>query len=280
MEKEIKRLKNPIAFEIKDRKLGNEWLGWKGQLHREDRDASTGKRIFLGLFMITVLGTGLIGFLLWYMISPRLAQFHPVLPLCVGLCFLIIWGIIALWFFLMILSIITGKDFFVVFGKKKVSITFLVPTVLKLGTRLGISRDRLSNSFVKVSNTIIRSRAKKIDPEKLLILLPRCLSKHLLRKITDFSHRFNIPVYTVSGGEKARQIVTSLHPKAIIGVACERDLLSGIQDIIDRIPVIGIPNTRPEGPCKNTLIDIDEFERAIQTFLGSDFHIASSEPHH
>ena len=178
----------------------------------------------------------------------------------------------------MILSIITVKDFFTVFGRKKVSITFLVPTILKLGTQLGFSRDRLSNSFVKVSNTLIRSRAQKIDPEKLLILLPRCLNKPLLRTITDFSQLRNIPVYIVAGGEKAREIVYSVRPKAIIGVACERDLLSGIQEIIDRIPVIGIPNIRPEGPCKNTLIDIHDFERAVQTFLGSEFNLTTTPP--
>ena len=271
-------MKKTRILEIQDRKLGDEWLDWEGRLSSDEQDANTGKRIYLGLFLITVVGTGLGGYLLWYMISPRLAQFHPILPLFFGLLFIAVWGILALWFFAMILSIITVKDFFMVFGRKKVSITFLVPTILKLGTQLGFSRDRLSNSFVKVSNTLIRSRAQKIDPEKLLILLPRCLNKPLLRTITDFSQLRNIPVYIVAGGEKAREIVYSVRPKAIIGVACERDLLSGIQEIIDRIPVIGIPNIRPEGPCKNTLIDIHDFERAVQTFLGSEFNLTTTPP--
>ena len=116
---------------------------------------------------------------------------------------------------------------------------------------------------------LIRTRARKVKPENLLILLPRCLQKQIIDRITTFAKEFQIPVYTVSGGTKAREIVTKLRPAAIIGVACERDLLSGIQEILNKIPVIGIPNLRPEGPCKNTVIDWGDFERAVQTFLGS-----------
>ena len=60
-------------------------------------------------------------------------------------------------------------------------------------------------------------------------------------------------------------------------MACERDLLSGIQDICNQIPIIGIPNIRPEGPCKNTTIDLNEFEKAVHTFLGLDITIISTE---
>ena len=52
--------------------------------------------------------------------------------------------------------------------------------------------------------------------------------------------------------------------------------LSGIQDISDQIPVIGIPNIRPEGLCKNTTIDIHELDEAIKAFLGSDVSIVNS----
>ncbi|MCK7469444.1 MAG: hypothetical protein MZU95_00590 [Desulfomicrobium escambiense] len=33
-----------------------------------------------------------------------------------------------------------------------------------------------------------------------------------------------------------------------------------------RIPIIGIPNTRPLGPCKDTVIDIGKFRSAILFF--------------
>ena len=239
--------KQPYFIKIKDRKLGDEWIGWKGDLQDYERNANTGKRIFLSVLLATIVCSGIFIFFLWYMMIPRLAQFYVLLPLITGIILLFLWSIVTIWFFIMVLSILTEKDLFMRFWGREISITFLVPLVLKLGLKLGISRDRMCNSFVKVSNLLIHTSAKKVKPEKLLVLLPRCLKKSIKAKIIEFSKYLHIPVYTVSGGEKAREVVYEKQPDAIIGVACERDLLSGIQDVVDRIPVIGIPNRRPEG---------------------------------
>jgi len=263
-----------LLLKVKDRKLGDEWSDWQGTIEDFEKNTHAGKRIFLGVLLGTIFLGSLFSFLVWYMVTPRLSQFHALLPKISGILLLCFWCFMALWFFFMMLSILTGKDFFMRLGGKEFSITFLVPLVLRFGRQLGISKDRMGNSYVKVSNTLIRTTAQKIKPEKLLILLPRCLQKSLAKKIISFSKYWKIPVYTVPGGEKARQVVTKTNPSAIIGVACERDLLSGIQDIIDKIPVLGIPNRRPEGPCKNTVIDIVEFEAAVQTFLGADVRLA------
>ena len=270
----MKKRKIKSIIQIKDRKLGDEWIDWKGNIQQNEKNANTGKRIFLGVLLITIVLLGSFGFFIWYMITPRLAQYHANLPLILGIFLLLLWGLTALWFFLMVLSILTEKHIFMQLGRKEFSLTFLVPIALRFGARLGISRDRMGNSFVKVSNILIRTSARQVKPEKLLVLLPRCLKKSLIDKITKFSKEFNIPIYTVSGGEKARQVVYQTKPKAVIGIACERDLLSGIQEIMSKIPVIGIPNLRPEGPCKNTIIDLGEFEKAVQTFLGPDVTIA------
>lgn len=267
---------NKSFFKIKDRKLGDEWLDWHGDVDSYEKDAIAGKRIFVGISLIIIIVLGVLGFGFWYMMTPRLAQFHPLLPAAFGLILIFFWSIAVLWFFLMVLSIWTEKDFLLRLGGKEFSLTFLVPVALKFGIKLGISRDRMSHSFVKVSNTLIRTRARRVTPEKLLILLPRCLQKSIREQITSFSRYMRIPVYTVPGGEKARELIHRIKPSAIIGVACERDLLSGIQDVIRYIPVIGIPNVRPEGPCKNTIIDLGEFEKAIQTFLGTDVHLLSA----
>ena len=61
---------------------------------------------------------------------------------------------------------------------------------------------------------------------------------------------------------KTIKIIIDNKPKAVIAVACERDLTSGIQDM-KHIPVLGVFNKRPNGPCVDTLIDIHEIENAI-----------------
>jgi len=55
-------------------------------------------------------------------------------------------------------------------------------------------------------------------------------------------------------------------PEAIVAVACELDLTTGIQDTYP-IPVIGILNERPNGPCINTKVDIGKVRDAIIDFL-------------
>jgi hypothetical protein len=64
----------------------------------------------------------------------------------------------------------------------------------------------------------------------------------------------------------ARRIIVDNRPEAIVAVACELDLTSGIQDSYP-IPVIGILNERPNGPCINTKVDIQKVRDAILDFL-------------
>ena len=78
------------------------------------------------------------------------------------------------------------------------------------------------------------------------------------------------------GGALARQKIVQLKPAAIIGIACERDLVTGIRDIGYRIPVIGVTNKRPIGPCKGAFIDLNELREAIEVFQ-SRFDVGAGE---
>jgi uncharacterized protein len=49
-------------------------------------------------------------------------------------------------------------------------------------------------------------------------------------------------------------------------VACERDLTAGIKDCYP-LPVIGIFNERPHGPCFNTLVETAKVEQALLSVL-------------
>ena len=63
----------------------------------------------------------------------------------------------------------------------------------------------------------------------------------------------------------ARRIIVENRPDAIVAVACELDLTSGILDSYP-IPVLGILNERPFGPCINTRVDIQKVKDAISNF--------------
>ena len=82
----------------------------------------------------------------------------------------------------------------------------------------------------------------------------------------ELSEKYRISISVATGGTLARRIVVEKRPEMIIAVACERDLTSGIQDSYP-IPVYGILNRRPFGPCYDTDVDLELVEKGIRTFL-------------
>lgn len=69
-----------------------------------------------------------------------------------------------------------------------------------------------------------------------------------------------------TGGTLARHFVKQYRPRAVVAIACERDLTSGIQDT-QPLPVLGVLNLRPHGPCLNTQVNLNQVEQAVQFFL-------------
>ena len=95
----------------------------------------------------------------------------------------------------------------------------------------------------------------------------------------ELSHRYHVSISVATGGTMARRIVKEKRPDLIIGVACERDLTSGIQDAYP-IPVFGIYNQRPNGPCFDTDVDLNLIEGGMKAFLEerSDGRAGSGSP--
>ena len=69
-------------------------------------------------------------------------------------------------------------------------------------------------------------------------------------------------------------MLKTLRPQAVLAIACERDLTSGIQDVFP-LPVIGILNQRPFGPCCNTKVDIERVEKLLQDMVELREEVAS-----
>ena len=87
--------------------------------------------------------------------------------------------------------------------------------------------------------------------------------------VLGLAHKYGCKLAVATGGTLARQMVKQARPKAIVAVACERDLTSGIQDVFP-LPVLGVLNERPFGPCFNTRVDIDKLEKAILVFMDDE----------
>ena len=89
----------------------------------------------------------------------------------------------------------------------------------------------------------------------------------LLQIARDYGCQFIV----VTGGTLARLKVKEARPKAIVAIACERDLASGMADVFP-IPVIGVLNERPNGPCCNTKVDSERVRTVIEHLIGRNNH--------
>ncbi len=247
------------------RVLGDEWADWDG---REVHEARAGKRLFLLLCSATLALAGALALLAWYMIAPRLLQWHSLAPLLLLLTLatagLTLLGAMAL----LTVSLFTGRQLPAPLRRALAALlTRTEPRVHSVGTRLQVDRDRMAHSFVKLHNALERGAEQHVPPERLLVLLPRCLTKELIHEVRERCAARGVKVAVVPGGELARQRIAEHRPAAVIGVACERDLLGGLRDVRGRVSVLGIPNRRPNGPCKDTEILMDELEEALGFYL-------------
>jgi len=88
-----------------------------------------------------------------------------------------------------------------------------------------------------------------------------------IKDLIEISDQYQVNISVATGGTLARRIIVENRPEAIVAVACELDLTSGIQDSYP-IPVIGVLNERPNGPCINTKADIQKVRDGLLGFLG------------
>ncbi|MCI6668789.1 MAG: DUF116 domain-containing protein, partial [Romboutsia timonensis] len=153
--------------------------------------------------------------------------------------------------------------------------------VIFIASSIGIPKNEMRKIYVKLNNSYIYSNKYNFNPEDIMILIPHCVQKNSCKlKVTNkiencakcglcnvsdlvkLKEKTGINIFIATGGTLARKVIIENKPKAVIAVACERDLTSGIQDM-KHIPVLGIFNKRPNGPCVDTFIDIREVEDAI-----------------
>ncbi len=165
------------------------------------------------------------------------------------------------------------------------SIRLLYPVIVGIGKPLGYDKKTIRNAYAQLNNHLILSNHYAFKGEEIMILTPHCLQKStcglrvtqnpdLCRRcgqcnvddLVGLKEKYGVELAIATGGTLARRKIMELKPKAIIAVACERDLISGLQDVKD-LPVLAIVNRRPEGPCVNTEMDIEKVELGIRHFL-------------
>lgn len=243
------------------------------------------KRLFVALLSLSVLFLGCFALVVWYLLTNRGLLINQILFTfliigAVGFLLLVGFGILFL-----VLTLWSSRAIPTPQNMMILAVNMLFPLALQLGQMVGIDRERIRGSFIAVNNQLVHNRCIKVNPADILILAPHCLQwSECPHKITmnvnnckrcgkcpvddllELSTAYGVHFAVVTGGTLARSVVKKYRPKAIVAVACERDLTSGIQDV-KPLPVMGVLNIRPQGPCFNTLIDIKEVEKSLGEFL-------------
>ncbi len=250
-----------------------------------DKNDRPEKMTFIFLLLLTCGVLVVTAVLFWLVPYIGFTNIHPKLPLIMGIVFASVVLFLIGGGLTLVFTIIRGKNLFFNRRIRGVVIRFLFPLLVLIGKFVGIGKDQVRRAFITINNQLVLTEAKLVKPEKLLILLPQCLQNHecdvritgnvenckacgkcKIKDLVELSQKYHISISVATGGTLARRIVVEKKPNMIVAVACERDLTSGIQDTYP-LPVYGILNKRPNGPCYDTDVDLERVEEGVINFL-------------
>ena len=174
------------------------------------------------------------------------------------------------------------------------TLKFLYPVLMVAGSFQKGRKEIYQRFIIDLNNKLVRHERPR--PQKILLLLPHCLQRDEcdirltyniynckrcglcgINDLIQLAEDNHLSLSVATGGSLARRIVHETRPDAVIAVACENDLSSGIADTYP-LPTLGVPNTRPFGPCINTTVNLTKVKEAIQFFAdscsGEDIHMS------
>lgn len=243
------------------------------------------ERFFLVLLFLTLTGMAVLAFSVWYLQVAGINELTRLVLTVLSLVLSLVFLLLFVGFGTMIVTLAMERPVAWLAFPTRLALQYLFPLALYLGGLLGIPRDNMQRAYIQLSNRLVSIKGIAIKGTELLILLPHCIQKAdcpykvtndvencrrcgrcTINDLLRLKEKYGCHLAVATGGTLARKVVKELRPKAIIAVACERDLSSGIQDTYP-MPVTGVLNIRPEGPCINTLVDVKQVEKAILQFI-------------
>jgi hypothetical protein len=249
-----------------DRRLGHEWDEWDGRpLPNQGNYDSAPALFFAWSAMTLVVGLGVVALLL-FLLAPRIESVHPVVVSLLWSALLVATGMLWAWWGVLLISYQLGRPLLPERLAERGPFLRLMRLTSRTADRFG-RRDWVENAAVKVYNALAVMRQRKVGGGELLLLIPRCLSKVTLDGVLGIAGKYGVPVFVATRGQLARRVIRERRPKAVVAVACERDMVSGLHDVAGKIPVLGLTMTLPAGPCKDATLDLGQLERWVQSYV-------------
>ena len=256
-----------IHIEV-DRRLGHEWDEWNGRPLPNNGDFSAEPGLFFGFAALTIVAVLTALAFLFYLVAPRLAALSPAVPTVLRLALGVLGGLALLYLAILAGSFYSGRNLLPERVLERGPYLRLMNTT-SLIARLFGKRDWVEHAAIDVYNTLAERRGRKVGKGELLVLIPRCLSKQALDGVLEIAGRYEVPVFVATRGQLARRVIRERRPRAVVAVACERDMMTGLRDVAGKLPVLGLTMQLPNGPCRDAAIDLAQMEKWVQGLVGA-----------
>ena len=143
----------------------------------------------------------------------------------------------------------------------------------------------MDKTLIALNNLSVRLRRTRCRPGELLVLFSRCLQRSACERKLDetlqncarcgqcavcrfleIRDKYGVQVFMAVGGRQAAARAGAPGVKAIVAVACRKELRAGVFASL-RKAVLARTIAWPVGPCKDTTVRMDEVEEAVRWFL-------------
>jgi len=143
----------------------------------------------------------------------------------------------------------------------------------------------LDRTVIAINNFSVRLRRTHCRPDQLIVLFSRCLQRSdcdrklaedlancrrcgrcPVKSFLDLADAHHIRVFMATGGRQATARAKGDDVKAIVAVACEKELRAGVFASLPKA-VLAKTIAWPRGPCKDTAVSMDVVEEAVRWFL-------------
>ncbi len=256
-----------IHIEV-DRRLGHEWDEWNGRPLPGGGDFSAAPGLFFRFAALTLAALAAGAAFLLYLVAPRLVTLSPPLARGLWLVLAAALGLATLYLIVLVASFYGGRNLLPERLMERGPYLQLMNYASLIARGFG-KRDWVEHAAIDVYNTLAERRGRRVGKGELLVLIPRCLSKQALDGVLEIAGRYEVPVFVATRGQLARRVIRERRPRAVVAVACERDMMTGLRDVAGKLPVLGLTMQLPNGPCRDAAIDLEQMEKWVQGLVAT-----------
>ena len=249
-----------------DRRLGHEWDEWDGRPLPNAGNYDAPPSLFFWWSAAALLALFGAAVVVIYLLAPRLGLLDPRIPRVLWIALAAAAALFWLWWGVLLASSLADRPLLPERLAERGPFLRLMRLTSRVADRFGW-RDWVENAAVKVYNGLAAQRGRKVGTGELLLLIPRCLSKETLDGVLGVAGKYGVPVFVATRGQLARRVIRERRPRAVVAVACERDMVSGLHDVAGKVPVLGLTMTLPSGPCKDALLDLPKLEEWVRSYV-------------